>query len=278
MFTISKPIVSVDWLYENLDQSNLIIIDASLKKVTAQTNNDIEENVYIKNARFLDIKNVFSDTSAPFPNTLLSPEKFEEKAQELGINNDSVIVVYDIYGYYSCARVWWMFKAMGHHNIAVLDGGLPSWKEAKYPTQENAEPIIEKGNFKVKYTAGLIHNHKKVLNSITDKKTTIVDVRANARFLGTTPEPRKGLRSGHIPNSKSLPFADLLDGSKMKSTKELINLFATFKNDHIIFSCGSGITACVLALGAEIAGIKNKSVYDGSWTEWGSLIDLPIEK
>ena len=278
MFTISKPIVSVDWLHENLDQPNLIIIDASLQKVTIKTDDNFKENVYIKNARFLDIKNIFSDTSAPFPNTLLLPDKFEGKAQELGINSDSVIVVYDVYGYYSCARVWWMFKAMGHHNIAVLDGGLPCWKDAKYPIQEKEERVVEKGNFKVKYTAGLIHDYRKVLNSIANKKMTIVDARSYNRFLGVEPEPRKGLRSGHIPNSISLPFADLLNGTKMKSPKELIKLFSTFKNEHFIFSCGSGITACILALGAEIAGINNKSVYDGSWTEWGSLTDLPIEK
>ncbi len=279
MLNIFSPIVSVEWLNENIDSPNLIVIDATLKKVTTAIKEELnKESVYIKNARFLDIKNVFSDVSAPFPNTMLSAKVFEQKAQELGVNNDSTIVVYDEYGYYSCARVWWMFKAMGHKNIAVLDGGLPSWKEGKFPIQKTPELENEKGDFKVDYTSGLIHNHERVLDSIDDENTTILDARSYNRFLGTIPEPRKGLRSGHIPNSKSLPFTSILDGTKMKSEEELIKIFSGFKNEHLIFSCGSGITACILALGAEIAGVENKSVYDGSWTEWGSLTELPIEK
>lgn len=279
MLNIFSPIVSVEWLNENIDNPNLIIIDATLRKVTAAIKEELnKESVYIKNTRFLDIKNVFSDVSAQFPNTMLSAKVFEQKAQELGVNRDSAIVVYDEYGYYSCARVWWMFKTMGHKNIAVLDGGLPRWKEGKFPIQKTPELKIEKGDFKVDYTSGLIHNHERVLDSIDDENTAILDARSYNRFLGTIPEPRKGLRSGHIPNSKSLPFTSILDGTKMKSKEELIRIFSRFKNEHLIFSCGSGITACILALGAEIAGVENKSVYDGSWTEWGSLTELPIEK
>lgn len=279
MLNVFSPIVSVEWLNENIDNPNLIVIDATLKKVTAVIKEEFnKESVYIKNARFLDIKNVFSDVSAPFPNTMLSAEEFEQKAQEIGVNRDSAIVVYDEYGYYSCARVWWMFKTMGHKNIAVLDGGLPRWKEKKYPIQKTHKQEFSKGDFRANYTSGLIHNHERVLNSIDDENTTILDARSHNRFLGAVPEPRKGLRSGHIPNSKSLPFTSILDGTKMKSEEELIKIFSGFKNEHLIFSCGSGITACILVLGAEIAGVENKSVYDGSWTEWGSLTELPIEK
>ncbi len=278
MLKISSPIISADWLNKNINHPNLIVIDATMAKVTGCDDVPNTDNLVIKNARFLDIKNVFSDLNAPFPNTLLTPQIFEEKAQEIGINNDSCIIVYDIYGYYSCARAWWMFKTMGFNNCAILDGGLPNWIAAKYPTQIEYLKVVEKGNFKVNYIYGLIHNHTKVLDSIDDDSVVVLDARNYKRFLGTEPEPRDGLRSGHIPKSKSMPYTSLLDGTKLKSVEELKQLFSGYKSKQLIFSCGSGVTACILALAAEIIGVKNISVYDGSWTEWGSLSKLPIEK
>ncbi len=253
------------------------MIDATMTKVSGCDDIVDSRQLVIKNARFLDIKNEFSDTAAPFPNTLLSPKKFEEKAQELGINNDNCVVVYDNYGYYSCARVWWMLKTMGFDNCAVLDGGLPSWLEVDYPAQKLHSRKHKKGNFKENYLEGMLINYKNVLNSFEDKDKLIFDARSESRFLGAEPEPREGLRSGHIPNSKSLPYTSLLEGAKLKSVKELQVLFSGYQTKELIFTCGSGVTACILALGAEIAGVKNKSVYDGSWTEWGSLQELPIE-
>ncbi|MDC9722529.1 MAG: sulfurtransferase, partial [Urechidicola sp.] len=273
-----SPIVSVDWMYKHINHPNLIVIDATMTKVSGCDDSDSNDTSVIKNARFLDIKNEFSDTIAPFPNTLLSSKKFEEKAQAIGINNNSCVVVYDRYGYYSCARVWWMLKTMGFYNCAILDGGLPDWIEAKYPTQKEHLSVFKKGNFTASYTTGLIHNHSKVLKSLDDDSVLVLDARSRDRFLGTQPEPREGLRSGHIPNSKSLPYTSLLNGTKLKSSKELNTLFSDYQSKELIFTCGSGVTACILALGAEIVGIKNKSVYDGSWTEWGSLSELPIEK
>lgn len=278
LLKISSPIISVDWLKENLNHPDLIVIDATMTKVTGCDDSVVDEVSVIKSARFLDIKNVFSDVDAPFPNTLLSPEKFEEKAQALGINNESCIVVYDIYGYYSCARVWWMLKAMGFDNCAILDGGLPSWIEVKYPTQKEHSTDFKIGNFKANYFSGLIHKHTKVLESIADTSVVVLDARNHQRYLGTTPEPREGLHSGHIPNSKSMPYSSLLNGTKLKSTEELKALFSGYQSKELVFTCGSGVTACILALAAEIVGVKNKSVYDGSWTEWGSLSELPIEK
>jgi len=278
MLKISSPIVSVDWLQKNLENSNLIVIDATIAKISGCDISESDEVKVIKNARFLDIKKVFSNVEAVFPNTLLPPKEFEKKAQNLGINNDSLIVVYDRYGYYSCARVWWMFKAMGFNNCTVLDGGLPSWIEAKYPTQKKHSTDFEKGNFRVNYLEGIIHNHTKVLKSIDDNSVLVLDARSHDRFLGVQAEPREGLRSGHIPNSKSLPYISLLDGTKMKLKEELEKIFSDYQSKELIFTCGSGVTACILALAAEIVGLENKSVYDGSWTEWGSLTELPIEK
>ena len=276
---MEKPLVSVDWLHQNFDNPDLIIIDATMRKVTSKNDED-SQHEQIKNARFLDIKNTFSDVSALFPNTMLSEEKFQKKAQELGINNESIIVVYDTIGVYTSPRVWWMFKSMGHHNIAVLDGGFPEWDKRNFPKENTSEYKGDLGDFTVDYYQNYFCDYKTVLNSITDEKVTIVDARSEDRFDGTKEEPRKGLRTGHIPNSKNLHYNDLLVDGKMKSLDELVEILNSKidKEKKVVFSCGSGITACILVLGAEITGYKNLSVYDGSWTEWGSLSELPIEK
>jgi thiosulfate/3-mercaptopyruvate sulfurtransferase len=271
MLKVSSPLVSVDWLYEHLNTPNLVILDATINKVTTDTSEIIEKQ-QIKNTRFLDIKNKFSDVSSELPNTIQSPEEFSESARQLGICNDSAIVVYDELGIYSSPRVWWVFKAMGHHNVAVLDGGLPAWEKAKLPLEKVAEYIGKKGDFTAKYDQDYISDYHNVFEAISNNNTSVLDARSENRFNGTEPEPRKGLRSGHIPNSINLPYSKLMKDGKMKSKNELKAIFTELANEdnRLIFSCGSGITACILALGAEIAGLNNKSVYDGSWTEWGS--------
>lgn len=274
-----KPLVSVDWLTNNMDAENLVIIDATMPKVTSTENTSEAENIQISNARYLDIKNVFSDTSGLFPNTMLSAEKFQQQARLLGIHKNSAIVVYDEIGIYTSPRVWWMFKAMGHHNIAVLDGGLPEWIRKGIATEQIKKRNIRKGDFIANYDKKFFKNYTEVLDSLNNKTTTILDARSEDRFKGLVEEPREGLRVGHIPKSKNLPYSSLLADGKIKADnlqkifKELIP-----KNNQVIFSCGSGITACILALGAELADFDNLSVYDGSWTEWGSLHQLPIEK
>jgi len=275
--------VSVPWLKENLSLKNLIIFDASIAKVTHQQLKKKPDKKQIKKARFFDIKKEFSNSNNPFPNTLLSPNKFEEKAQKIGVNQHSIIVVYDDLGIYSSARVWWMFKAMGHKNIAVLDGGFPKWLEANYPIEDSSKlknQKIKKGNFKVNFNASFFCKKQEILKAITNQHQQIIDARSNGRFLGLTPEPRKDVRNGHIPTAVSLPYSELLDDGKLKSIKEIKQKFNSLEaeNKQLIFSCGSGVTACVLALAATIVGYTNLSVYDGSWTEWGSLFELPIEK
>ncbi len=275
---MTKPLVSVDWLYKNLDSQKLIILDCTIPKVTGKTEKLLKKN-QIKNAIFFDIKNVFSDKKAPFPNTVLSPKEFEIKAQNLGVNNDSIVVVYDDLGIYSSPRVWWMFQLMGFTNIAVLDGGFPKWKSKNYPSEKPRNHQIKKGNFKVNYQSEKIKFTDDVLSSIHKKDVLIADARSKGRFFGKEPEPRKGVKSGHIPNSISFPYGELQENDKMKSSKKIKEIFDTFhcKKEQIIFTCGTGITASILALGADIAGIKNYAVYDGSWTEWGSTENLPIE-
>jgi len=273
----STPLVSIEWLSENIDNPNIIVLNATLAKVTDK---DSLKNVQqIKNARFFDIKNVFSDTSSILPNTFPSAEKFQNEARKLGINNDSLIVVYDYYGFYSCARAWWLFKSFGHKNVAVLDGGLPIWNKKKLPTEEEKIYNGLLGDFVATYQKNSIKNYKEVLQRINEKGITILDARAANRFIGSVPEPREGLRSGHIPNAKNMPFSELIRTGKFISDAELKTKFeALVKQDQeLILSCGSGVTACILALGAEKMGYKHISVYDGSWTEWGSNHELPIE-
>lgn len=270
--SISKPIVSVEWLFNHLNDDKMLIFDASMDKVTSDDN--ALEELQIHKTQFFDIKHVFSDTSAPFPNTVPSAEQFTKEAQNLGVNSDSVIVVYDDKGIYSSARVWYLFKAFGFKNIAVLNGGLPKWKEANYPLdikQANERP---KGNFVAKYDTDAFKFFNDIQESSKNKDHLIIDARSANRFKGIAPEPRKGLRSGTIPNSVNIPFTDLLNNDQsFKAINELENEFESInaKDQHLVFSCGSGITACVLALGAELIGKTNYSVYDGSWTEYGSL-------
>jgi len=272
-----KPIVSVEWLYDHLDDENLMVLDATLPKVNSKevTSTDKKQ---IKGAAFFDIKNTFSDTRAPFPNTTLSSNKFEICARNLGIDNSSVLVVYDDLGIYSSPRVWWMFQLMGFTNIAVLDGGLPAWKAKNYPIQNPKELSTKKGDFIASYQSIKIKTTADVLLAIGNPSILTADARSKARFWGTAPEPRKEVRSGHIPHAVSLPYTTLLEQGEMKAEEDLKTIFFEVNptKKELIFSCGTGITACILALGASLSGIDNYAVYDDSWTAWGSTPDLPI--
>lgn len=261
--TLTQPVVSASWLRDNLNVSNLVVLDASFP----------QSEMRIPKARCFDIKNKFSDTSAPFPNTLPSEEQFNEEARKLGINNNSAIIVYDYKGIYWSARVWYMFNAFGHSNVAVLSGGLPEWIRLGFEIEPQTNHEIESGNFSGTYNVDFFKFFDDIQKESQDMSHTILDARSESRFKSLEPESREGLRSGTIPNSINLPYTDLLDNGCLKDEKELKNIFEPLvkKDSKLTFSCGSGITACVLALGAKIAGHKNISVYDGSWTEWGSL-------
>lgn len=262
-----SPIVSVEWLYNNLKADNLILLDATINKVFNKAQSQIPS------ARFFDIKRKFSDTTNPFPSAFPSEEQFQNEARLLGISNHNAIVVYDDKGIYSSARVWWLFKCFGHHNIAVLNGGFPKWLKAECPVEPMSTYKGNAGNFTAKFQPNLIMFFDGVKNALEDNTYNIIDARSAERFNCEVPEPRAGLRRGTIPNSKNVPYTTLLEDGVLKSKMALQNIFynTANKNNNLIFSCGSGITACILALGAEISGYKKMAVYDGSWTEWGSL-------
>ena len=279
LLTIHKPLVSVSWLCQHIDARNLVILNGTMPKVTAKKEVSFLETTQIPNARFFDIQNEFSKQDAAYPNMSLQPEVFEAKTRELGINNDSCIVVYDEHGIYSSPRVWWLFKTMGFDNIAVLNGGFPAWKLAGGMVEKKVNRAVAYGNFDVRHRAHLFVDASKVMKALSDRSKQIIDARATGRFYAREAEPRQDLRSGHIPSSKSLPYAQVLERGELRSVAELQDLFFEIgaSNKDLIFSCGSGITACVLALGATLAGFEKVAVYDGSWSEWGSKPELPIE-
>lgn len=267
---IKTQVVSVEWLHENRNTEHLIILDGTINKV-------FDASLYqIPNARLFDIKKSFSDLSNPFPSAFPSEAQFQSEARLLGINQDSVIVVYDDKGIYSSARVWWLFKAFGFNSVTVLNGGFPAWKDAEYPVEimKPYEGLV--GDFTAELKPNYMQFFDDVNQASTNKTHTIIDARSSGRFNCEVPEPREGLRMGTIPNSTNLPFTDLMDDGILKPKVELEKAFYMLaeKDEPIIFSCGSGITACVLALGATIAGYNDISVYDGSWTEWGSLVKV----
>ena len=274
---IHKEVVSVEWLRNNLSNKNLIILDASPKKTVSGKVSTVED-LGIPNARIFDIKGKFSNQESAFPNTVPSAFQFEQACQELGINNDSKIVVYDNLGIYTSPRVWWLFKTMGHEDICVLNGGLPEWVKAGIETVKKSDlvQIFSKGNFKSKIKEAVIIEYRTVVENINSKNFQIIDARSKGRFNGTADEPRKHLKSGNIPHSINIPFQSLLENGKFKSIEELEKIFAqnASKKDRLVFSCGSGITACIVMLASEIAFKRSRYLYDGSWTEYAELQKL----
>jgi len=271
------PIVSVEWLNTHLNDEHLIVLNATITKVVGNASEI--ENIQIPNAQFFDIKKEFSNVNAEFPNTISSEEQFQNKTRKLGININSKIVVYDDLGIYSSPRAWWLFKAFGFNNVAVLNGGLPEWINKGFNTeaeQENTKPL---GNFIASYNPENVVFFNDLETISEDNNYKIIDARSSDRFNCIVPEPRQGLRSGIIPNSLNLPYNQVLNGNTIKSKEELVGVFNGLanKNQHLVFSCGSGITASILALASTIAGYNN-SVYDGSWTEYGTLTATSMNK
>ncbi len=227
---------------------------------------------------WFDIDDI-KDPANPLPHMLPDAETFADKVGALGLGSDSVIVAYDGLGLMSAARVWWMFRVFGHDAVAVLDGGLPKWIKEGRPV-ESGEAAPRPARFTARYRPELVRDLDAVADDLESHRAQIVDARSRGRFAGTEPELRAGLRSGHMPGAKSLPFTELLGADATLLPSDRIE--AGFRaagidpDRPIVTSCGSGVTACVLALGLHLTGRTHAAVYDGSWTEWGGRSDTQV--
>ena len=264
-----NELVSVDWLHQNWSDDQLVILDASPQSNVEGKTSEFS-GYAIPGSRYFDIKNSFSDPSSDYPNTVPTPEQFEKSCRELGINNSSKIVVYDNLGVYSSPRAWWLFKVMGHDRVSVLDGGLPEWINKGFPTISGYQKDHKPGNFKAVFKNQYVKSYNEVVENLTNKSFLVVDARSEGRFNGVEKEPRAGIQSGHIPQSVNIPYQQVIHQGKLKSTEELKQLFKAKcgDTDELVFSCGSGLTACILALASEVSVNRGKVIYDGSWTEW----------
>ena len=280
MRNIHSSVVSTEWLDNEMGASDLVVLDSSVPPVVPgyfSINRDGEFAV-IPGAQRFDYDQVVCKPNTTLPHMLPEPELFEEEVRKLGINNTSTVIVYDDVGLYASPRAWWMFKAMGHDKVAVLDGGLPKWlSEKKEVSEKFSEP--SPGNFVAELDESLFCDFEVVLQGLDRSNCAVLDARSEFRFKGLESEPRPGVRSGHMPNAINLPFPKVLNGGLLKSEQELREIFASLVSENqekIITSCGSGITACILTLAADVAGFRDLSVYDGSWAEWGLPGKLPV--
>lgn len=273
-------IVETDWLEAHLDAPDIIIFDGSWHLPTQNRDARAEFQMeHIPGAQFFDIDEL-SDQASDLPHMLPPSKKFASRMKQMGAGDGMRVIVYDTAGLFSAARVWWMFRAMGHEEVAVLNGGLPKWKSEGRPLEDGPARVRTPRHFTPRVNANLIRDLDDMRALVASSCGQIVDARPASRFEGSQPEPRAGLRSGHMPGARNLPFNQVLnaDGT-LKRPEDLRSLFVEAGVDPskpVVTTCGSGVTAAVLALALAVCGNTDAAVYDGSWAEWGRDNALPV--
>ena len=275
------PLVTTDWLAAELGKPDLVVFDAT-KYLPNEPKDGRAEflKAHIPGARYFDIDEM-ADQDTDLPHMVPTPGRFAKLMAALGVSNTSRIVFYDQKGLASAARGWWLMGLFGHDNAAVLDGGLPKWVRENRPTAAGAAATPAAATFRPDYRPMRLRGVGDLLGNVATQAELVLDARAAGRFTGATPEPRAGMRSGHIPGSASVPYTDLLhDDGTFRPAAELKARLAQAGADGkrpVVTSCGSGVTACILTLGLRLAGLPEGAVYDGSWSEWGGRADTPVE-
>jgi thiosulfate/3-mercaptopyruvate sulfurtransferase len=276
------PVVQAEWLARHLHDPRVRVLDASwyLSSMNRDPRREFREG-HIPGAQLFSIDEA-SDPASRLPHMLPPAAQFAELVSRLGISSTDHVVVYDASGTnFSAPRVWWMFRAFGHDNVSVLDGGLAAWKEHRGPLALGDAILLPRGTFNAVLRRAMMRTATQVLEVLQQGTAQIVDMRSRGRFEGADPEPRAGVRGGHIPGSRNLPYAHLVDDRGLLRSPSELHAIVTGAgidvNQPLIASCGSGVTACSLLFALHVLGVTDTALYDGSWTEWGQREDMPVE-